>query len=95
MWRKKRKEYLKKQEEEKIKNLEEKIEKLENMGIIDYLKYTKDYYKKKKKKEEEEEETTIDESIEKIIKIKNMINQDQLLNMKQSFKFYNYWQLIK
>ena len=49
MWRKKRKEYLKKQEEEKIKNLEEKIEKLQNMGIIDYLKYTKDYYKKKEK----------------------------------------------
>ena len=77
MWRKKRKEYLKKQEEEKIKNLEEKIEKLENMGIIDYLKYTKDYYKKKKKKEEEE--STIDELIEKKIKIKNMINQDPII----------------
>ena len=84
MWRNKRKEYLKKQEEEKIKNLEEKIEKLENMGIIDYLKYTKDYYKKKKKKEEEEE-STIDESIEKIIKIKNMINQDPIIKYEIEF----------
>ena len=85
MWRKKRKEYLKKQEEEKIKNLEERIEKLENMGIIDYLKYNKDYYKKKKKKEEEEEESTIDESIEKIIKIKNMINQDPIIKYEIEF----------
>ena len=57
------------------------------MGIIDYLKYTKDYYKKKKKKEEEEEkeESTIDESIEKIIKIKNMINQDPIVKYEIEF----------
>ena len=53
------------------------------MGIIDYLKYTKDYYKKKKKKKEEE--STIDESIEKIIKIKNMINQDPIIKYEIEF----------
>ena len=84
MWRKKRKEYLKQKEEKDINALEAKIEKLEKMGIVDYLKYTKELYKKKKKKEEDEE-STIDESIEKIMKIKNMINEDPYIKYELEF----------
>ena len=70
---KKRKEYLKQKGEEDINALEEKIERLEKMDIIDYLKYSKDLYKKKKK--EEDKKSTIDESISKIMRIKNMFNE--------------------
>ncbi len=80
---KKKERIFKKTRRRKNKEFRRKIEKLENMGIIDYLKYTKDYYKKKKKKEEEE--STIDESIEKIIKIKNMINQDPIIKYEIEF----------
>ena len=52
-----------------VKDLEAKIKKLEKMDIIDYLNYSRELYKQKKEKEENiEEESTIDESIEKIIK---------------------------
>ena len=54
------------------------------MGIVDYLKYTKGLYKQKKKKEEDEE-STIDESIEKILKIKNMINEDPYIKYELEF----------
>ena len=84
MWRKKRKEYLKNKKEEDIKVLESKIEKLEKMDIVDYLNYTKELYKQKKKKEEEEE-STIDESIEKIMKIKNMINEELFIQNELKF----------
>ena len=53
------------------------------MGIVDYLNYTKDLYLKKKK--EEEEESTIDESIEKIIKLKDMINEDPFIKYELEF----------
>ena len=81
---KKRKEYLKQKEEKDINASEAKIEKLEKMGIVDYLKYTKGLYKQKKKKEEDEE-STIDESISKILKIKNMINEDPYIKYELEF----------
>ena len=86
MWRKKRKEYLKQKKEEDLKALDAKIEKLEKMDILDYLNYTKDLYKQRIKKEEkEEEESTIDESIEKIMKLKNMINEDPVIKYELEF----------
>ena len=81
---KKRKEYLKQKEEKDINALEAKIEKLEKMGIVDYLKYTKGLYKQKKKKEEDKE-LTMDESIAKIMKIKNMINEDPYIKYELKF----------
>ena len=83
MWKKKRKEYLKQKGEEDLKALEAKIEKLEKMDILDYLNYTKDLYKQRIKKEEEE--STIDESIEKIMKLKNMINEDPVIKYELEF----------
>ena len=56
------------------------------MGIVDYLNYIKELYKEKKKKEENiEEESTIDESIEKIMKLKNMINEDPVIKYELEF----------
>ena len=69
-----------------VKALEAKIEMLEKMDIIDYLNYSKELYKQKKEKEENiEEESTIDESIEKIIKIKVMINENPFIKYELEF----------
>lgn len=40
---------------------------------------------KKKKKKEEDEESTIDESIAKIMKIKNMINEEPFIKYELEF----------
>ena len=58
------------------------------MIIVDYLKHTKELYKKKEK---------IDESFSKIMKIKHMIRSMKIhiLNKIYSFKFNNYYSLIK
>ena len=45
----------------------------ENRSIIEYLKYTK---KSKKNEKGNDEESTMDESIENIIKLKNIIEED-------------------
>ena len=56
------------------------------MDIIDYLNYSRELYKQKKEKEENiEEESTIDESIEKIIKIKDMINEYPFIKYELEF----------
>ena len=86
LFRKKRKETLKKKEEIDVKALEAKIKKLEKMGIADYLNYSKELYEQKKEKEENiEEESTIDESFEKIIKIKDMINENFFIKYELEF----------
>ena len=54
------------------------------MNIIDYLNYTKELYQKKEKKEEDEESTT-DESITKLMKLKNMINEEPFIKYELEF----------
>ena len=54
------------------------------MNIIDYLNYTQELYQQKKKKEEDEE-STIDESITKLMKIKNMINEEPFIKYELEF----------
>ena len=54
------------------------------MNIIDYLNYTKELYQKKEQKEEDEE-STIDESITKLMKIKNMINEEPFIKYELEF----------
>jgi len=64
---------LKPNKEKKIKELNEKIAELQKMDIPDYLRHTKmQYYGKKKKKDEIDDESTIDDSINKILKIKEI-----------------------
>ena len=53
------------------------------MGIVDYLNYSKDLYSKKKEKEEEE--STIDESIKKIMKKKDMIIEAPVIKYELDF----------
>ena len=53
--------------------MNEKIAELQKMDIPDYLRHTKiEYYRKKKRKDEIDEESTIDDSINKILKLKEI-----------------------
>ena len=47
------------------------------MDIVDYLRYSKiEYFWKKKRKEEIDDESTIDDSINKILKIKEIEDEN-------------------
>ena len=72
-----KKKNLKPNKEKKIKELNQKIEDLQKMDIPDYLRHTKfEYYRKKKKKDEIDEESTIDDSINKILKIREIEDEN-------------------
>ena len=71
----------KKSDFDTIKN---KIIEILNMNIIEYLKFTKK--NKKNNKIKNEEESTIDESIETILKIKDLIeNENNGINYEIDF----------
>ena len=73
----KKKKNLKPNKEKKIKELNDKISALQKMDIPDYLRHTKiEYYSKKKKKDEIDEESTIDDSINKILKIREIEDEN-------------------
>ena len=53
--------------------MNQKIADLQKMDIPDYLRHTKiRYYRRKKRKDEIDEESTIDDSINKILKIREI-----------------------
>ena len=84
-YRKKKKQYFKKNKEEKIKEIMEQINQIENMDIIEYIKYTKKD-KKSQGTENFEEESTIDDSINKILKIKEF-NSDETIAINYEIEF--------
>ena len=68
---------LKPNMEKKIQELNEKITYLEKLDIVDYLRHSKiEYLRKKKRREEFDEESTIDDSINKILKIKEIEDEN-------------------
>ena len=72
-----KKKNLKPNKKKKIQELNEKISNLEKMDIVDYLRYSKiEYFRKKKRKEEIDDESTIDDSINKILKIKEIEDEN-------------------
>ena len=68
-----KKKNLKPNKEKKVKELNQKIADLQKMDIPDYLRHTKiRYYRRKKRKDEIDDESTIDDSINKILKIREI-----------------------
>jgi len=72
-YRKKKRKSMKEKKENNIETITKKIEEISKMNIIEYLKYTK---KSKKNEKKNDEESTMDESIENIIKLKNLIEEE-------------------
>ena len=73
--RKKKKKQIKEKRDKKIEEIENKIKKIQKMNITEYLQYLKS--NKKKNGEIGDDESTIAEAIDKILKIKDLINDDE------------------
>ena len=71
-----KKKNLKPNKEKKIKELKQKISEIQKMDIPDYLRHIKMEYYSKKKKEEIDKELTIDDSINKILKIREIEDEN-------------------
>ena len=82
----KEKKDLKPNKEKKVNELNKKIKDLNNMDIVDYLNHTKkEFQKNKKKKEINDDESTIDDSINKILRIKKYEEEFNGINYEIEF----------
>ncbi len=85
-----KKEKIKKKKILDIEEIKKEIEKIEKMNIIDYLNYTKEIEKKRKQKnnlnEERDEESTMNESMNTILKIKEL-NKKNNCGIKYEIEF--------
>ena len=77
---------LKPEKIKKINELKEKIKILKKMDMVEYLRHSKnEFYNKKKEEIEEDDESTIDDAINKILKIKKIEEDDA--SIKYEIKF--------
>ena len=83
--RKKRKEKLKEKLEKDLNKIDETIKNIGKMTIVEYLRYTKEAFMKKKKANEDDE-STIEESINKILKIEELAKKLES-NIKYEIEF--------
>ena len=83
--RKKRKEQLKEKLEKDLNKIDETIKNIGKMTIVEYLRYTKEAFMKKKKANEDDE-STIEESINKILKIEELAKKLES-NIKYEIEF--------
>ena len=79
-------EKIKTEEKDKIKQLKNEINSLTQMDMINYLKHMKEEKAEQEKAENEiDEESTIDESINKILELKGLINKKEKIEYKCIF----------
>ena len=80
---------LKGNKEKKIEEIEKKINDIGNMEITEYLRYTKEEekkrIKKKRQKDDDNDDSTIDDTIAKILKIREFENENE--NIKYEIEF--------
>ena len=87
LFRKKRKEKIKEKKRADIEEKAREIEKIEKMNIIEYLNYIKQLEKEKKQQDgETDDESTMDDSINTILKIKEL-NKKKNNGIKYEIEF--------
>ena len=79
-------EKIKTEKKDKIEQLKNEINSLTQMDMINYLKHMKEEKAEQEKAENEiDEESTIDESINKILELKGLINKKEKIEYKYIF----------